>query len=275
MLAIVSDGCQIATRPVTLMVAAGYPVTYNGNGNSDGYVPTDTNYYAQGTTITVAGNIGSLVNGTYYFAGWNTAMNGTGISYPAGSTFVMGTFCNVTLYAKWVSSFALRDRGPAGGWIFYVDPSDAKLLPPERTYLEAAPSDQSTWIAWSDITASVPGGTGTPIGMGQTNTANIMAQSTNSAAYLCHIQTIGDYNDWFMPSKDELNKMYVNLKSGTDEHNVVYSPIAGFDTIGRWSSSEAPDGPGVYTAWLQDFLTGGQSFNNRIGISGLRAVRTF
>ena len=77
-----------------------YTVTYDGNDNTGGSVPTDATVYNSGTTVTVKSNSGSLVKTGWTFAGWNTNATGTGTNYTAGS----GTFsisANTTLYAKW------------------------------------------------------------------------------------------------------------------------------------------------------------------------------
>ncbi len=81
-----------------------YTVTYNGNGNTGGIAPTDSNTYLSGTTVTVLGNTGALVRTGYTFAGWNTAANGSGTNYNAGETFIMGS-ANVTLYAQWTAQW--------------------------------------------------------------------------------------------------------------------------------------------------------------------------
>ncbi|HBX24233.1 MAG TPA: hypothetical protein DEF34_11480, partial [Desulfotomaculum sp.] len=49
-----------------------YTVTYDGNGNTSGSVPVDSNTYITGATVTVLGNTGNLVKTGYTFAGWNT-----------------------------------------------------------------------------------------------------------------------------------------------------------------------------------------------------------
>ena len=82
-----------------------YTVTYAGNGNTGGTVPTDSTECLAGTTVTVLGNTGSLANSGHTFAGWNTAANGSGTAYAAGATFTMGS-SNVTLYAQWTLSSA-------------------------------------------------------------------------------------------------------------------------------------------------------------------------
>ncbi|WP_240644616.1 S-layer homology domain-containing protein [Paenibacillus paeoniae] len=83
-----------------------YTVTYNGNGSTGGIVPTDSNSYKKGETVSVYGNNGNLVKTGYTFAGWNTAADGSGMSYDKGTNFPIGTQ-NVTLYARWLSTNTL------------------------------------------------------------------------------------------------------------------------------------------------------------------------
>ena len=78
-----------------------YTVTYNGNTPTTGTVPVDAGLYLPGAAVTVAANSGTLAKTGKTFSGWNTAANGSGITYPVGSSFIMGT-ANVTLYALWV-----------------------------------------------------------------------------------------------------------------------------------------------------------------------------
>ena len=81
-----------------------YTVTYNGNGNTGGSVPTDSNSYFTGHEVTVSGNTGNLVRTGYTFLGWNTQANGQGKNYQANDNFNMGT-SDVTLYAKWKANY--------------------------------------------------------------------------------------------------------------------------------------------------------------------------
>jgi hypothetical protein len=79
-----------------------YSVTYNGNGNTGGSVPTGGNMYPAGATVNVLGNNGNLVKTGCIFAGWNTATNGGGTPYAEGATFSIGA-ADVTLYAQWLT----------------------------------------------------------------------------------------------------------------------------------------------------------------------------
>jgi hypothetical protein len=76
-----------------------------------------------------------------------------------------------------VTTYNLRDVGPAGGFIFWKSGDD---------YLEASPADQVSGNVWSNIT-NLTVGTGTAIGTGQANTTAIIGQigHTTSAAKLC------------------------------------------------------------------------------------------
>jgi uncharacterized repeat protein (TIGR02543 family) len=78
-------------------------VIYNGNSNTGGSVPTDTNNpYARGTSVTVLGNTGSLERSGYTFSGWSYG----GTTYQPGNTFTMPA-SNVTLTAVWTANYTV------------------------------------------------------------------------------------------------------------------------------------------------------------------------
>lgn len=154
-----------------------------------------------------------------------------------------GTTKNYTV--EIVLTYSLRQIGPAGGLIFYINPNyenDGWL------YLEAAPYDQSSNQIWSDIDDPVPNGTATDINTGLENTTHINEQSSNSAGGLCFDTVIDNdfntYDDWFLPSKDELFLMYLNL--------VVYS-VGDFAEHDYASSSEG-EFNSINGAWRQRFF---------------------
>ena len=103
-LLILFAGCFTTPSPT-------YTVTYDGNTNTGGVVPTDANLYEEGALVTVLANSGSLVKTDYAFDGWNTAANGLGTIQAALSTFIMGT-ANVTLYAQWTENPAYTPPMP-------------------------------------------------------------------------------------------------------------------------------------------------------------------
>src|SRR5271157_2128664 len=70
-----------------------FTVIYNGNGNTSGSVPIDSTDYHQGQPVKVLAISGGIVRnaGGYPFQGWNTAADGSGTEYTAGSTLLMGS----------------------------------------------------------------------------------------------------------------------------------------------------------------------------------------
>ena len=109
-LMVACGGGGSGSSPVTASAPATYTVTYAGNGSTGGTVPTDGNDYTVGQTVTVLGNAGNLVKTGFAFAGWNTAADGSGVTYSQGQTFAMGA-ANVTLDAKWAVN-----SGTTGQW---------------------------------------------------------------------------------------------------------------------------------------------------------------
>ena len=77
-----------------------YTITYQGNGNDGSTVaPTDSNSpYTSGSVVTILSS-GTLTKSGYSFSNWNTAANGTGTSYSAGTSLVLSS--NTVLYAQW------------------------------------------------------------------------------------------------------------------------------------------------------------------------------
>lgn len=75
-------------------------VRYNANGATSGSAPADQ-YVINGGGVSTAANSGLLSKSGYSFAGWSTSADGSGITYVAGSSGVVVSNSNLTLYAKW------------------------------------------------------------------------------------------------------------------------------------------------------------------------------
>ena len=84
------------------------------------------------------------------------------------------------------------------------------------------------------------------------------------AARLCGDLVQGGYSDWYLPSKDELFKLYLNRVA-----------IGGFSTGGfYWSSSEkAYDEAWVKSFGENDYSQAGEWKNQ--AIHSVRAIRAF
>jgi Protein of unknown function (DUF1566) len=138
--------------------------------------------------------------------------------------------------------------------------------------LIAATADQSTGIAWitGGLTqTSFNGGTSTEIGSGKYNTTAMMLQTLydGGAAKVCDDYVNADtgtgvYYDWYLPSQDELNELYVNKVE-----------VGGYAPEIYWSSSEDLfDGD---NALFQYFDDGTQTFTSKSISHRVRAVRAF
>ncbi len=193
------------------VTATGYSVIYDGNHKTAGTIPVDSQTYLEGETFTTKTKGTTLAYYDRTFSGWSTVEDG-GTLYAEGAVVAMGPD-NIILHAKW-QAFALRSTGPAGGWIFY----DKGGYSDGWRYLETAPSDIGIDQAWC-TGDSVNFATvlypllGTVIGTGSANTNNIADTSNvgTTVAGSCRNLIVGIYDDWFMPSRDELKKMYDNL----------------------------------------------------------------
>ena len=152
-----------------------------------------------------------------------------------------------------------------GGIVAYIDGTGVHGLIAAAADQTSDPGIQWATEPYWDI--SVPGALGTAIGTGAANTDAIIAQNgagTSYAAGLARAYTSGGYSDWFLPSRDELNQLYLNRVA-----------IGGFSTAESscyWSSSQyAAYAPG---AWLHSYH-GPQSVTERAAANRVRAVRAF
>ena len=150
-----------------------------------------------------------------------------------------------------------------GGKIAYIlQPGDPGYDPSLQQGLVATVADISGGATWGCSGTLIAGADGTAIGTGNQNTIDIMAgcATVGIAARLCGNLVEGGYSDWYLPSKDELDKLYLNRVA-----------IGGFVTNPYWSSTEFD----TNDAWLQGFAIGNQGNFNKVNTSFVRAVRSF
>ena len=168
------------------------------------------------------------------------------------------TLCdNVPTWTNADCIYAVGDTGPAGGIVFYV--TDGGLHG-----LEAAPADlaSAAWgCAGTDIT------TGSAIGTGAQNTADIVAACTDAgiAAKLASDYSLNGYSDWYLPSQDELNELYV-----------ARGAVGGFVTSGGTASLYlSSTQSGADNAISQFFSTGGTLTHPKTDVFNVRPIRSF
>jgi curli biogenesis system outer membrane secretion channel CsgG len=165
--------------------------------------------------------------------------------------------------------YKIGDTGPAGGIIFY----DKLRRSNGWRYMEAAPAEIELNCQWGSYQKWV-NGTETAVGTGKRNTEAIVifltkAGESETAAQFCSEIEYGGYDDWFLPSKDELNLMYQNLK---------LKGLGRFSGGLYWSSSEYY-GNIWHCAYFQRFSDGIQYNNdgieNKNNALCVRPVRAF
>jgi hypothetical protein len=136
--------------------------------------------------------------------------------------------------------------------------------------LVCALTDQSSVTGWYNGSYMDTRAYGSGLFEGKYNTKMINWEQggSTSAAAICAAYTGGFFNDWYLPSIEELNKMYLNIGQG---NALGLGNIGGFANYYYWSSTEIDD----YSAWYQNFYDGYQSIGSKFIYVNVRAVRAF
>jgi hypothetical protein len=186
------------------------------------------------------------------------------VSPATGLTIYNTTLKSVQVYngTVWYSTAHYIGESYGGGIVFYVyDNGQHGLI--------AATADQSTGIRWFGGSYTNTRARGDGIGAGLKNTAIIIVNQgpvdgVAFAATVCneYSVTVGgvNYGDWYLPSKHELNLLYLNK-----------AVVGGFASNDYWSSMESS----ANFVWLQNFSSGYQYLNFKYLANYVRAVRAF
>jgi len=213
-----------------------------------------------GTDITNLSNLSGVNTGdqdgseTKVTAGTNVTVTGAGTT---ASPYV------VNAVSGGGATLAIGDSYQ-GGIIFWLDATG-------QHGLIATAVDQSTSMRWYAGTYGTTRATGDGLFSGELNTSIIISSQvsigddgSDYAAQICNDLQITEggkiYGDWYLPSKYELNLLYIQKTA-----------VGGFASAYYWSSTEYSN----YYAWNQSFVNGSQVYNDKYYTYYVRAIRAF
>ena len=195
-----------------------------------------------------------------------TTVQRDAIVQPAAGLTIYNTSCNcIETYngTTWgVSNTHYIGENYGGGIVFYVYENG-------QHGLIASTADQSSGIGWlQNATICFTWARSDGIGVGRINTDSITSKlfcvTGPYAATICAQYIGGGFGDWYLPSKYELNLLYLQK-----------AILGGFANTIYWSSTPTYPNMGV---WVQDFAIGSQ-YTAAVGPSQgayrVRAIRSF
>ncbi len=219
--------------------------------------------HAAGALNYTNGGLGNRGSGGFYYGSRQGNQYGAwrlefhSYSCYTGNDYFKATGMSLRCIKEGTGAFYIG-QSTEGGIVFYLDATG-------QHGLVCATSDVIAGATWGCPGTSIS--TSAAIGTGQANTTAIVngCSTTGIAARLCDQYSVTidgiTYDDWFLPSKDELNLIYLQK-----------SMMATFGNYTYWSSSQY----NANNSWSQSFLNGSQVYNNK-GISSIyvRAIRAF
>jgi uncharacterized repeat protein (TIGR02543 family) len=214
-----------------------YTLTYDAGTGGSGSAPASPTSYSAGLPANILANTG-YTNGSLVFNGWNTAADGSGTSYPAGSKITMTS--NTTLYAQWGSSPALtvtyNPNPPSGATTSGAVPAGPTQYP---TNVQVPILGQGslitpgyTFLGWQDASGSLyaPGYTFT------SKTTTLFAQwAPGSAVKVCG----GDANNDFIFYRYPFAQIIASTNTNTI---TIYTTCLMGSSFSNVGSGAAPEG---------------------------------
>ncbi|MEO6669843.1 MAG: DUF1566 domain-containing protein, partial [Ferruginibacter sp.] len=194
-----------------------------------------------------ASSLTSLDPGSLYFVR-AYAINGVGIAY--GEQVTVQTL-----------PVAIGDNFGGGKVAYILKPGDPNYSGDYQHGLIATPADlpATNWGAYG-LMAATPHGLGN--GNVNTNTITVTLGTGTYAARLCAdlVFPLAGYTDWYLPSIDEMNQLYLNR-----------AIIGGFSGGDYWTSCSYNN----TLAWKYEFGVGSYTAADKLTTNPVRPVRSF
>ena len=252
------------------------------NQNTTGNAATADNITAtNNTTLTSLSNlntVGTITTGVWSATTIDIAHGGTGLTKAGLTGQALTTSATGTLTWTNVSTPDVHFIGESygGGIVFYVYDNG-------KHGLIAATSDQILNTRWYGGSNTNTRARADGVGAGFKNTSIIIAVQSGTytpaydgaefAATVCNEYSVTingvTYGDWYLPSKHELNLLFLQRAIVGNFPNVSGS---------YWSSTEyfRSDLVGSnQSAWYQNFINGLQTYVHKKNIFSVRAIRAF
>lgn len=263
-------GLRISILQGSIFGASVFVETHNTTTNANGLATLEI-----GSGTTVFGNMGNINwgNGPYFIKTEVDPTGGSSYSIQGTSQLLSVPYA---LHAKTATSVTgasgfshyIGERYQ-GGVIFHLWRDSLGV----EHGLIVATTDQSTGQAWSNVTSSMIGAPAQSTWDGLANCSAIISQPghTNSAARLGLDLVHAGFNDWYLPSVDELSLLWQNRFNV----NKTLSTIPGatqlpFSTH-YWSSTEGS----AISAWYFSFYVGHAWYDNKSYQASVRVIRGF
>jgi hypothetical protein len=249
------------------------------SGSTKDLGPTSSTGFYSGVDAPTGGytvyQIGGLNGWTARVATGTTSLNsilisagGTGSTVDQNITWATNTNSVFVNSGSTAAPTYTIGQAALGGTIAYIlQPGDSGYDADIQHGLVATTADISTAAPWGCQGTTISGADGTAIGTGNQNTIDIIAGCATAgiAARLCGDLNQGGYSDWYLPSQDELDKLYINRVA-----------IGGFTSNVYWSSTESLTGAlARFYAWYHDFGQNIKTTSFKSNAFYVRAIRSF
>ena len=204
--------------------------------------------------LTIAGANGIITNTT----GTTLTITGPGVSNP---------------FTYEIGQYVVAEGGViAHRWLSTV-PNGTPTAGATQNYIVVDLNNLSVSAQWASINVDISNVESTYDG--ETNTINLIGAgpasgiTVGTAAQLCDVSTAQGQTDWYLPSIDELSKLWQNRWEVEQGLYVGLYTQLGFNNY--WSSTEYDSS----TAWDFSFTSGSANLNVKGATNAVRAVRRF